>query len=1035
MAQVILNISTPNDGLGDPLRTAFDEQNGMNTELYTTKVDKETGKGLSTNDFTDLAETKLDGIASNAEVNVQSDWLQADNTQDDFIKNKPTFPFIPEFFRDRIIALGDAVLVGNDVTFSIGYIWDIDNTVYQNASAIIRNIPDATAAFYRTDVAYLDTNNDILIALGTESAIVTPEPAIPIDTLRLMAFNVFGAVITPEPPTFVTTFTELTDTPSTYAGQGTKKVVVKSDESGLEFVADTSGGAPTLQEVLDNNHDLVDGIFNAGTGAGISNTGSDVNFLGSNAGYANTGNDVNSLGRNAGYNNTGSDVNAFGADAGFANTGSTVNFIGVLAGYNNTGSDVNAFGTDAGNANAGNNVNSLGNGAGYANTGNNVNSLGSYAGNGNIFNNVNLFGNSATADEDGQTVFSKSSSIWARLSTLLLTATRKYILPDASGTIALTSDIPPAITIDTTIIDGSTNPPDGNAVFDALATKVDKNSAITGATKTKITYDAKGLVTSGADATLAELTDDVTHRTVTDAQIASWNATIGGSIFQSVWNASTNTPTLTSSVGTKGFYYIVNVDGATNLNGITDWKVGDWAIFDGSVWRKVDNTDAVSSVNGLSGAVSLDSSNVPDTLNKRYITDAQLVVVGNTSNTNTGDETNASIQTKRPLKTIEGQSLEGSGNIDLTKSDVGLANVDNTSDVNKPVSTATQSALDLKATISSGLNNYLQKQSASQTLSNSSLYDDGTNVGLGTTTPTSRFHLTSNAIGQIPSLSASLLLENTTAAVSSVTNQQAPSIYQSSQGWSSTSIASQNTTWRTSAYSLTPLTIPEMYLEFSASRAGNAYISAGYFKIDRFGQPLFYTPTIETLTIVGLTKSTVTVSNTSTSQNPITVTSIAPYTHTTGETNNILSTLNASPTSGTSTFNGIKLLGTINQTGGANGITRGLYINPTLTSAFDFRAIETTAGKVVFASTNTTAGTTGAQTINKTSGSVNFAAGASTLVVTNNLASTTSQIFVTVYGTDATAISARVTRAAGSFTITLNAAATAETAVGFLVIN
>lgn len=40
------------------------------------------------------------------------------------------------------------------------------------------------------------------------------------------------------------------------------------------------------------------------------------------------------------------------------------------------------------------------------------------------------------------------------------------------------------------------------------------------------------------------------------------------------------------------------------------------------------------------------------------------------------------------IKTIEGQSLIGSGNIDLSKGDVGLGNVDNTSDANKPVSTA-----------------------------------------------------------------------------------------------------------------------------------------------------------------------------------------------------------------------------------------------------------------------------------------------------------------------------------------------------------
>jgi hypothetical protein len=77
-------------------------------------------------------------------------------------------------------------------------------------------------------------------------------------------------------------------------------------------------------------------------------------------------------------------------------------------------------------------------------------------------------------------------------------------------------------------------------------------------------------------------------------------------------------------------------------------------------------------------------------------TDAEKTNLSNQSGTNTGDETLTSIQTKRPLKTIEGQSLEGLGNIDLTSTDVGLGNVDNTSDADKPVSTAQQTALDTK---------------------------------------------------------------------------------------------------------------------------------------------------------------------------------------------------------------------------------------------------------------------------------------------------------------------------------------------------
>lgn len=60
------------------------------TEGLAGKVDKVTGKGLSTNDFTDTLKDKLDGIASGAEVNVQSDWNQTTTTADDYIKNKPS---------------------------------------------------------------------------------------------------------------------------------------------------------------------------------------------------------------------------------------------------------------------------------------------------------------------------------------------------------------------------------------------------------------------------------------------------------------------------------------------------------------------------------------------------------------------------------------------------------------------------------------------------------------------------------------------------------------------------------------------------------------------------------------------------------------------------------------------------------------------------------------------------------------------------------------------------------------------------------
>ena len=84
--------------------------------------------------------------------------------------------------------------------------------------------------------------------------------------------------------------------------------------------------------------------------------------------------------------------------------------------------------------------------------------------------------------------------------------------------------------------------------------------------------------------------------------------------FQGSWNASTNSPSLASSTGTNGEFYIVSVAGTTNLNGITNWGIGDWAIFNGTVWQRVEggadgNFDALTAnsltINGAD-AVGID---------------------------------------------------------------------------------------------------------------------------------------------------------------------------------------------------------------------------------------------------------------------------------------------------------------------------------------------------------------------------------------------------------------------------------------------
>ena len=69
--------------------------------------------------------------------------------------------------------------------------------------------------------------------------------------------------------------------------------------------------------------------------------------------------------------------------------------------------------------------------------------------------------------------------------------------------------------------------------------------------------------------------------------VSSITNAIGALNYKGTWNASTNSPTLTSSVGTKGDYYVVSVAGTTNLDGTNSWSVGDWAVFNGSIWQRV----------------------------------------------------------------------------------------------------------------------------------------------------------------------------------------------------------------------------------------------------------------------------------------------------------------------------------------------------------------------------------------------------------------------------------------------------------------
>jgi hypothetical protein len=114
------------------------------------------------------------------------------------------------------------------------------------------------------------------------------------------------------------------------------------------------------------------------------------------------------------------------------------------------------------------------------------------------------------------------------------------------------------------------------------------------------------------------------------------------------------------------------------------------------------------------------------------------------------------------------------------------------------------------------------------------------------------------------------------------------------------------------------------------------------------------------------------------------------------------------------------------------GASAGVHVTLDDTSAQSISL----SGGVIVQKTITTGGTTGAQTINdRTLWSVNFAATATSLVVTSNRIATTSGIVCTVNTNDTTMKSVQAVPASGSVTLFSNAAATAETKVTCLVLN
>lgn len=190
---------------------------------------------------------------------------------------------------------------------------------------------------------------------------------------------------------------------------------------------------------------------------------------------------------------------------------------------------------------------------------------------------------------------------------------------DNSNTVTIS--IPAVVTADRT-----PQIPDDTGNFTlTTASQTLTNKTMVAANNTITTAASGNLTATELNTALSELQSDIdTRELVSNKGISGGYASLdgGGKVpvgqlpatlmtYEGTWDASTNTPTLANGTGDAGMVYIVNVAGTVDFGaGNITFSVGDWVIYNGTIWQKSDNADDVMSVNGYTGVVILGAADV-----------------------------------------------------------------------------------------------------------------------------------------------------------------------------------------------------------------------------------------------------------------------------------------------------------------------------------------------------------------------------------------------------------------------------------------